>query len=49
MHCASDLYHRDLERACEEETKRDFGGRSGVFEVGHLRYPLSNMSRLLIS
>ena len=47
MRCASWLYHRDLKRACEEKTKSDFGGRSGVFEVGHLCYPLRDMSRLL--
>ena len=47
MHCASQSYHRDLKRACEEKAKRNFGGCSSVFEVGHLGYPLSDMSRLL--
>ena len=41
-------YHRDLKRACEEKTKGNFGGCSSVFEIGHLRYPLSDMSRLLV-
>ena len=47
MRYESQSYHRDLKRACEEKTKRDFGRCSGVFEIGHLGYPLSDVSRLL--
>ena len=47
MYFGSWPYHRDLKSACEEKTERDFGGRSSVFEVGHLRHPLRDMSRLL--